>query len=46
MNRILLPDGNYIQIVENNAEFNKNLLEFEKKLKKEKKEREERENDD
>jgi len=36
MNRILLPDGNYIQIIENDAEFKKNLKAFEKLLKKKK----------
>lgn len=36
MNRILLPNGNYIQIVENDAELRKNQKEFEKLLKKKK----------
>jgi hypothetical protein len=44
MNRVLLPDGNYIQIVENDAELKKNQKEFEKMLKKEKKEIEKNDN--
>jgi hypothetical protein len=33
MNRVMLPDGNTILIVENDAELEKNLKEFNKELK-------------